>query len=1049
MGTWSLPYNQMRMNWICALLLLLTALNLSWGGRLLAAEPQGRFLFKTYGIEEGLMEPALGTMVQDRDGFLWIASENGLLRYDGATFRRWGTAAGLPSSFIHALLPVPTGGLWVATAKGVVRFRDGKVLPFQVGGQPFVALRAQLDLDAQGSLWLIREDGLYHQKGEAGAEKVADLPAGPPKALVLNPVTGSCFLAAGDALWERKASGTWTRWTFQDGLPTDGIETLAVDGRGRVWVVGTRSLCYLEAQGGVLHDVSSWLPSSPFTGGIIHRNPDGSVAIPTNGGLLRIQGDRHDVLDAAAGLPCKWTGSSLVDREGNLWVVGPRIYRLLGREYVRTFTERDGLPNDLIWSVTRDRLGRLWAGTSNGLARLGPGGWVPVPGTEGHSVCSLALDAANRLYIGSNNRPLRFLDPQATTAVAFPLAGLTWDGPAGPGPGPKLPGRSTAVLVDAAGLVWLSDPNLGLFVIDRARNSLHLEPAAPEAGGLLRIGQLYADPQGRLWGSTPTGLLTRDGQGWHRWTRAQGLLDDALLGLAAVGDGSFWVLYQESVGIQRVAWEGQALRVLEQLDTTKGLSSNMAYAAALDARGNLWVGSNRGVDRLRGAERFHLGQGGGMPGEDCSGNGMFAESNGDLWVGTSTGLAHILAEQQPAPLGPTPVFIVEILRGKATLTPPFASLPPLSHRDASLEFRFACPTYVNEKAVVYQVRMVGLEEDWRSLDGPQARYLALPSGSYRFEVRAGYPGHPFGPAATYAVAILPPWWRTWWFLGLLILGGGGLITLFLNRRLRTLGRQKRRLATLVDRRTEDLLKANRALEKANLALKAQSLSDPLTGLHNRRYLSVVVDDDVAAVLRSYRDSRQTLPLANQDLLFLMVDLDHFKSVNDTYGHPVGDQVLELVAAGLRKAARETDAVIRWGGEEFLIMARNASRVEGPLLAERIRSILADQELRLESGETLRWTCSVGFAAYPFQLEDAAWMGWERVVEIADAALYLAKKAGRDGWVGAKAKPRLQRKAHGPRLPWELLELKEEGVMELEASRAEAFKRPLRTGEIFG
>lgn len=92
------------MKWIRVLLLLLTALNLRLGNSLLGAEPQGRFLFKTYGIEEGLMEPALGTRVQDRAGFLWIASENGLLRYDGATFRRWGTSAGLPSSFIHALL---------------------------------------------------------------------------------------------------------------------------------------------------------------------------------------------------------------------------------------------------------------------------------------------------------------------------------------------------------------------------------------------------------------------------------------------------------------------------------------------------------------------------------------------------------------------------------------------------------------------------------------------------------------------------------------------------------------------------------------------------------------------------------------------------------------------------------------------------------------------------------------------------------------------------------------------------------------------------------
>jgi len=164
---------------------------------------------------------------------------------------------------------------------------------------------------------------------------------------------------------------------------------------------------------------------------------------------------------------------------------------------------------------------------------------------------------------------------------------------------------------------------------------------------------------------------------------------------------------------------------------------------------------------------------------------------------------------------------------------------------------------------------------------------------------------------------------------------------------------------------------------------------------------------------------------------------------------MGDRVLEVVAGALRKAARETDAVIRWGGEEFLIMARNSSRGEAGLMAERIRSIMEEQEYLLESGERIRWTCSVGYAAFPFQLEDPTWMGWERVVEVADACLYLAKKSGRNAWVGAQALPGLQRAVHGPRLPWELPELRAEGAVELQASRAEALKKPPRTGEVFG
>jgi diguanylate cyclase (GGDEF)-like protein len=272
------------------------------------------------------------------------------------------------------------------------------------------------------------------------------------------------------------------------------------------------------------------------------------------------------------------------------------------------------------------------------------------------------------------------------------------------------------------------------------------------------------------------------------------------------------------------------------------------------------------------------------------------------------------------------------------------------------------------------------------------------------------------------------------------------LTGYIHWRLRHLARQKTRLAAMVERATSDLRRANRALEEANLALQAQSLSDPLTGLHNRRFLSVVVDDDTAKVQRAYRDREAGRSVPNHDLIFLMVDLDHFKDVNDTHGHAVGDRVLEQVALALRKAARETDAVIRWGGEEFLLMARNSTRAEAPAMAERIRSLIAEQEVRLESGELITWTCSVGYASYPFSLQDDAWLGWERVVEIADACLYLAKRAGRDCWVGAEAAEGLRRAQHGPRLPYELAVLAEEGVVTLLTSRPEGLRKAPAGGE---
>jgi diguanylate cyclase (GGDEF)-like protein len=1008
---------------------LTLALFIGWVGLVAGSEAQGQFLFKTYGPEQGLSQPALITLVQDASGFIWIASENGLIRYDGTTFRKWTEKEGLPSAAIENIEVIPDGGLWVATRKGLVRFQDGRATPLLLDGKPLEVRGRLMHLGGDGTLWMLREDGLLLQRGAQGVERVSGSPPGWAKALAVRESTGSVFMAVGDGLWERRKDGAVARlaWGGQ-GLAQDVIEGLAVDGNDRLWVVGARSLCYQDAGTAVFHNVSSWLPAAPFIDCIIKTNPDGSLAIPTNAGLLRIHGDGHDLIGPAQGLPFKWTVSSLVDREGSLWIAGSSLCRLLGRGQVRSFTSQDGLPSDLVWCTCRDHLGRLWAGTSDGAALLGPAGWSRVAGTEGLSVTALVEDAQGRLWIGSNNGVPFCLEPGRTRATDLPFRSLRGLG------SEARPTRSTSLTLDHAGQLWLADPSHGVYRLDLKARILHAEYHPWDGKTVYMPRFLREDVLGRIWVASNLGLACLDAGGWHRWTKADGLGENLLQGLLPAADGTCWLIDMEATGLKRVSWKDGIFKVVETLDTAHGLASDRVYSAGLDSKGSLWVGHDRGVDRVQGGEIVHFTQGGGLPGEDCSGNGIMVEPAGDIWLGMSTGLAHLTAGPHPGLPPSIQVSILQVQRGKALLTPPFAPLPALSHLEGTLEFHFSSPTYLDERAVTYQVRLAGLEEEWRRTDVPQARYAALPRGRYRFEVRAAYPGQPFGPEASYAVQVLGPWWRALWFDALCALGGVGLVALFVRGRLRTLANQKARLAALVDERTSELLKANVALKQANLALKAQSLTDPLTGLQNRRFLSVVVEEDVASVARAYRDGPEGLVLANEDLVFFLVDLDFFKLVNDQHGHAAGDQVLVKVAAALRQAARESDAVIRWGGEEFLIMARKSSRCEAHLMAERITSIMAQQELVLDSGEVVRWTCSVGYAAFPFQLDDPAWIGWERLMEIVDACLYLAKRTGRNAWVGAEARAGLARSPHSARLPWELVELRDEGVLDLHASR---------------
>jgi diguanylate cyclase (GGDEF)-like protein/PAS domain S-box-containing protein len=202
--------------------------------------------------------------------------------------------------------------------------------------------------------------------------------------------------------------------------------------------------------------------------------------------------------------------------------------------------------------------------------------------------------------------------------------------------------------------------------------------------------------------------------------------------------------------------------------------------------------------------------------------------------------------------------------------------------------------------------------------------------------------------------------------------------------------------------SQELAAANEQLAKANLALEEMSLTDPLTGLRNRRFLASHMPEDIAHVERSHRDAagqRLDRLAQNIDLLFLMVDLDHFKAVNDVHGHLAGDLVLRQVAQILQLASRGTDTVARMGGEEFLIVARQTARADAHILAERIRAAVATHPFFIGKEDPIHCTCSVGLAAYPLLPDDLAFFPWERTVAIADQCLYAAKHSGRNAWVG--------------------------------------------------
>ncbi len=323
---------------------------------------------------------------------------------------------------------------------------------------------------------------------------------------------------------------------------------------------------------------------------------------------------------------------------------------------------------------------------------------------------------------------------------------------------------------------------------------------------------------------------------------------------------------------------------------------------------------------------------------------------------------------------------------------------------------FTAMSYRNTQENKFAYTLHGFEKNWNYVgaDRRSATYTNLQPGSYIFKVKAANNDGLWNDVGTsLEIVVLPPPWRTWWAYFSYIIILMSTIAFFIYS-------QKKKVIVLekmVKARTSELENKNQELEDAYIKMETISLTDPLTGLNNRRFLNNLIDRDMKRKERDYLRSRSKTnndDATENDYIFLLLDIDYFKNVNDKYGHSAGDLVITEVADILNSICRETDFLVRWGGEEFLVAVRYVNRSEAPLIAERIRQKIERHPFTLPNGETITKTCSIGFAFFPFYEDRPFAINWEVVIDIADAALYSAKRTGRNKCIGIASTPKTPR-----------------------------------------
>jgi len=736
-------------------------------------------------VEDGLPQSTVTCMAQSAEGYLWLGTQNGLVRFDGVKFRVFdeNNTPAFKNSRIVRLLCDDTGTLWIGTEhSGLVRFRDGQFTAYEVPSLGTTHDYARVFcVDRDNALWQV-----------------------------------SCE-------WQliKSSQGQFTVPSDSWDLSSHEAHALTRDREGRIWVGTDRELAVL--QGDRFTSIWGRTNEDNFQVDFLVASRAGGVWVAGNGRLRKFE-EGHWTTDLG---PYAWKNRPIYDLyedgQNRLWVAtfGSGLYRYETNGSLLHLTAQSGLPTDFVRYVMGDREGNIWVGTeSGGLCRLKPAlfhTYGVQQGLASDQVMAVAPAADGGLWIGTDGNGLDhwqdgvvkhygaseglgndhvwsvWQDHQGT------LWAGTWDGEyqwlngsfAGLSDGQTIGWQVLAMYEDRSGDLWLGQQAFA--GITRLRNGERNVVKIPGTSASLDVRCLMEDHDGNLWVGTSEDGLYR----LHNGTATHFGRNDGL------GSDTIWSLYVDKEG---VLWVGTCRGGLSRwangrfVTWTKknGLLNNVICQIMEDGRGNLWLGSYGGIFRIKKTELnesapaegedihcvgYNLEDG--LPTLECQGGFQpsgYRSPDGRLWFPTVKGLVVVNPAKVSPDAAPPNVVIEEVLADGSAIACTNEPDPSVAGRALKvvipagtqrLEFQYTALSLTSPLGVQFKCRLEGLEKDWEDAGSKRTvEYRHVPDGTYQFRLTAGNSDGVWNATgAEVTVVVLPYFWETKWFLAVSLLTG--------------------------------------------------------------------------------------------------------------------------------------------------------------------------------------------------------------------------------------------------------------------------------------
>ncbi|MFL6284293.1 MAG: two-component regulator propeller domain-containing protein [Pyrinomonadaceae bacterium] len=730
----------------------------------------GQLSRRAWQTETGLPQNTVHSVAQTPDGYIWIATEEGLARFDGAGFRVFDkqNTPELRSNDVRSLLATHGGELWACTGAGAARLHEGAWSLYTTaqglaGDDVLYAYESR-----DGAIWLATSSGLSRfREGSFSNFTSREGLAGDSAQIVFEDMDGALWVGTDEGL-SRLSGERFEGVAAGRELTHVGVTALAQDSTGRLWLGTPEGLIAYEGGVSRLYTTRDGLPNDRVISLVADR--EGSLWVGTAAGLTRFREGSFSSFTAADDALARGIILSIFeDAEGSLWV-GTESGGLhqLGDKKFKTYTTREGLSNDVVKAIYEDGTGNVWVGTYGGGLDLLRDGRITTYTTKDGLVSDIVLalygDREGNLWVGTPDGLCRFRNGRFDTYTS--ADGLPND-------------FVRSIYSDSKGDLWVGTRG-GLA---RMRGTEFETFTTRDGLPNDFVGTIYEDTRGRLWVGTLGGLGVYESGRFHSYTTRDGLSDNVVISLYGDAAGRLWV-----------GTNGGGLNLLEgerfQVFTTRdGLPNDTLYRILGDDGGRLWMSCNKGVFSLTvkeledfAAGRVHslnpvvYGTADGMQTRECSGGGhpsAWRDRAGRMWFSTIKGVAMIDPRGVARNERPPPVAIEQALfdgePAASDASGARAELPPGTSR---FDFHYAGLSFVAPEKVRYRYKLEGFDKDWvEGGDRRAAYYTSLAAGDYRFLVIASNNDGVWSTTpAVFAFTLRPHFYRTYWFYTLCVAG---------------------------------------------------------------------------------------------------------------------------------------------------------------------------------------------------------------------------------------------------------------------------------------